>query len=88
MAKRKKKFNPLAQPTESKEFINSKGYVVTCIRGEDAKLRQYHLPQYMNGKDFRNWMTEMNDTVDNWRNFRLEGEPNHPDYVAPTTDDK
>ncbi len=33
MSKSKKKFNPLTQPTESKEFINSKGYVVTCIRG-------------------------------------------------------
>ena len=36
MAKRKKKFNPLAQQTESKEDMNSKGWVVTGIRGEDS----------------------------------------------------
>jgi hypothetical protein len=42
----------------------------------------------MNGKNFRDWVVEMNDVVDDWRNFRLEGEPNHPDYVAPTNDDK
>ena len=83
MAKRKKKFNPLAQPTESKEFMNSKGWVVTCIRGEDSKLRQYHLPQYMNGKNFRTWMLEMGDEVEAWREFRVLGEPNHPDYEPP-----
>ncbi len=83
MAKRKKKFNPLTQPTESKEFMNSKGWAVTCIRGKDAKNRQFHLPQYMNGKDFREWMIEMGEEVDDWREFRLWGEPNHPDYFPP-----
>ena len=77
----KKKFDRLAQPTESKGCINSKGYEVVCVRGEDSVNNPHYIPQYMNGIDFRNWNKEMKSEVDAWRNFECEGEPNHPDYV-------
>ncbi len=83
MAKRKKKFNPLAQPTESRQFMNSKGYVVTVVRGEDSADGSYHLPRYMTGRDWRLWMDEMRSEVETFLNFKEFGDVNHPEYVAP-----
>ena len=85
---RKKKFNALAQPTESRAFMSSKGYVVTIVRGEDSADGSYHLPRYMTGRDFRVWMQEMSSEVDTFLNFKEFGDVNHADYIAPVKEDK
>lgn len=79
MAKRKSKFNPLKQPTETKKFTSeASGYRVIVVRGMDSVNGKFHLPQYMTGKDFRTWREETKEEVDKWCNFECEGDINEP----------
>ncbi len=81
---RKKKFNPLKEYTESKNFVDQKtGYGVIVIRGMDSVNGVFNVPSYMNGKDFRTWVRNTKVEVDARRNFECEADVN---YTEPKED--
>ena len=80
MAKRKKKFDPLKEYTETRKFISpTTGDAVTVVRGMGSVNHKYILPHNMSGKDFRAWQAEMKEVVKKYCNFELKGDVNCPD---------